>query len=670
MTRSWLRWLLLGVALALAVAGQINFAKGEAYFADGAALYLLAGLAFWYLVRPPSAPTVAAEPRPARTWQEWLRLGLAGAGLALAVFVVVRLLGLPATNSDRRLAALWGVAMLLYLLAFAHLPRWTGGEWRAWARGHAAEWLIVVGLAALALGLRAWHVDTIPWTVGGDEGSEGIWGRYARDGVINRLFLVGAAPHTLHDGKIWQLGLPHANFWWQALWLVLAGDNVFGLRFSSVVFGTLSVVGTFLLVQRLFSRGLALLAAVLLVGAHFHLHYSRIGAINIGDTAFMTFALYFLVVGWQDNRRWAWALSGLVLGTWLYFYTGSRQGPIVMSAALGWAALTRRDFLRRHRTDLLVLLGAFLIAAGPIAVMFLQRPEEFNGRLPVVGVIQSGWLDREAAATGRSKLDIMLEQTRKALLVFVYTRDKADWYRPETPLLDFASSVFFVLGVAYALSRIRQWRFFVLLVWLFVVLFVGGALTINTPESQRLIGASVPAVSLVAVGLWQTVACAGRLLELTPRTRAGLVALAAVAIVVANVYFYFGPYQQLWTYGSFNGEVATRVGYYADALGPGWRLYFFGAPRMYVDYATIPFIAKSTPYYDVKEPLRAPPTFVDPGQDALFVFLPERLGELALVRELYPNGTLEEVRRVGKPDGPILFIAYRVPRESLADRPC
>ena len=107
---------------------------------------------------------------------------------------------------------------------------------------------------------------------------------------------------------------------------------------------------TYLLVRLLFSRGLALLVALLLAGYHYHLHYSRLGLNNIADPFFVAWALYFLVVGWQGNRRWAWAFSGVLAGLAFFFYTGGRQVPVILAGIVIWATLTERDFLTAEQS--------------------------------------------------------------------------------------------------------------------------------------------------------------------------------------------------------------------------------------------------------------------------------------------------------------------------------
>jgi hypothetical protein len=86
-------------------------------------------------------------------------------------------------------------------------------------------------------------------------------------------------------------------------------------------------------------------------------------------------------------------------------------------------------------------------------------------------------------------------------------------------------------------------------------------------------------------------------------------------------------------------------------------IYFFGPTRMWFGYATIPFLAPGMTGIDVEEPLVGPPSFVYPNMDSMFVFLPERIGELSWVTPVCPQGSLQEV--YGH-TGEILFSVYEV----------
>jgi len=70
------------------------------------------------------------------------------------------------------------------------------------------------------------------------------------------------------------------------------------------------------------------------------------------------------------------------------------------------------------------------------------------------------------------------------------------------------------------------------------------------------------------------------------------------------------------------------------------------------------FLAPDVPGQDVAEPLDAPPDFVEEGRGAVFIFLPERVGELEWVRQAFPGGRLREFRDA---KGESRFTIYQVP---------
>ena len=690
------RWLLLLGALGFAVLGQFYFARKPDNFWDGVVFYAVAVFCFLLLVHRAGSGTTA----PAGHQSHWsaasvVRTVLVAMALSLGVLAAARSVRLSEVlargGSAWPVFWTWASALALYLAAFTRLPRCTVVRWasrtrageeqlpvrpsplaagpslraqaRGWLAANGLELGLLFWLMLGALVLRAWRIEAIPWTLGGDEGSQGLW---AREVLANRL------PNMFDLG--W-LSVPNMSFYWQAAWFKLLGDGVVGLRLPWAVVGVLTVLGTYLLVRRLFDRSLAFLTTFLLATYHFHIHYSRLGSNQVADPLFMVWALYFLVLGWnrkaagaaeaQAGPRWAWALSGVIAGLGFYFYAGSRQVLVIMLAVLAWAALTDRDFLPQQISNLLVLLGGFLVSVGPMALVAIRDPNNFNARVNAVGILQSGWLEREMQVTGRSVASLLAEQFRKAFLAFNFYKDRVSWYGPNTmPLMDFSASIFFILGLAASAARMLKWRYAVFVIWFIVVIVLGGALTENPPSSQRLVSSAVPAVFFVAIALRKLGAALRDLLRWPEFGRHAVVVVLAAALAFVSVRFYFGDYQASWVYGNANAEVATRVGYYLRDLGPGWEEYFFGVPRMYADFGSTPFIAKGVPLMDVWDPLNGPPSFTDSGLKKVFIFLPERLDELKWVGQAYPGGVEEPVHRIDldeAPGGqlPLLFVAYR-----------
>jgi 4-amino-4-deoxy-L-arabinose transferase-like glycosyltransferase len=667
--RSVARWALLLACLLFAVLGQFYFAKRPEYFWDGALFYAASALCLALLARPAPASDEPSAADPARSREEWLRIAVAAAGIGLGALAVLRLRSPQLTYWP--IFWTWVAGMLLCLAATLPRPREAVAGFRQTLAGLGWEPLAVLAIFAFALALRAWRVDSIPWTLSGDEGNFGRWAREALDGRLINMFSTG------------HLSMPSLYAFFQAGWLKLAGDNMVGLRLPWAVMGAASVVGAYMLTRRLFGRNMAILTGLLVAGYSYHIHYSRLGLNNIADPFFVVWALYFLVMGWQGagRRAWPWAVAGLLAGLALYFYTGGRQVPVILLGVILWAALTERGFLARSRSGLIALVIAFAVSVGPMALYAVQHPDDFNARMNQVGILQTGWLEREAQMLGRSEALVLAEQFRRVFFAFNHFLDRTDFYRPSSPLLDFPASILFLLGVVLSLTRLinrptprvdtsgdeaverPSWRYAVFVIWFFGVIIAGGALTDNAPSSQRIVSSSIPAMFFVAVALREFARIFASLTGMPRLGRQALALAVAAALVFGSVRYYFGPYQESMVYGSFNGEVSTAIGHYMQRLGPQWKQYFFGAPRMWVDFGSATFISKN-PYYDVIEPLAGPPAFVDPAYNAAFIILPERGQDLELIRQAYPNGRLEEVRRAGKPDGALLFTAYTVETKS------
>jgi 4-amino-4-deoxy-L-arabinose transferase-like glycosyltransferase len=373
--------------------------------------------------------------------------------------------------------------------------------------------------------------------------------------------------------------------------------------------------------------------------------------------------------------------AGLVLGLSFYFYTGARLLPLLMAAYVAFVWLQNRLQVRRLRRQpveglgrhLALLVAAFVVVAGPMLGYALTHPDEWNARINQVGIIQSGWLAREPGLTGKSTLQILAEQFLRSAGAFHVFPDRTAWYGSPRPLLGFVAGAFALLGLAWALAHWRERRHFLVLIWFWSVIITGGMLTESPPSSQRLVIA-IPAVALfVALGLEQTARLARRLLG-ADRLRIRRIEIGPISIgpvkgenlalglivalmAVSSVRFYFVDFSRSGRYGSQNGETATMIGHYLQELDGGYQAYFFGAPRIYWSFGTMTFLAPDVPGQDVVEPLAAPPAFGEEGRQAVYIFLPERSGELDWVQQAYPGGTRRDFYDA---TGTVRFTVYRV----------
>jgi hypothetical protein len=281
-----------------------------------------------------------------------------------------------------------------------------------------------------------------------------------------------------------------------------------------------------------------------------------------------------------------------------------------------------------------------------------------------VGIIQSGWLEREPEITGKSTAQILAEQFLRAAGAFHVFPDRTAWYGAERPLLGLLAGAFAVLGMAWAVVHWRDRRYFLVLIWFWGVIIAGGMLTESPPSSQRLVIA-IPAVALlVAWGLEQPVRLARRLAGRSRAWENVALGLLISILAVTSVQYYFVEFTPSRRYGSENGETATMIGHYLQSLDAGDQVYLFGAPQIYWKFGTMAFLAPEVSGQDVVEPLTGPPEIMD-GADAVasghkmaFIFLPERAAELLWVQKALPEG---QVRGFYDTNGKLRFTAYQVP---------
>jgi len=673
---------LSAVALGLAAAGQYYFFHRRAFLWDGLFLHGLAVLLFglaWRLTKAKpegshsSGFTDLVRPH-------WLQkhLGsalLLGAGLLFASFATALSRDRAWNEETSGIVALWllGIAAMVTatlgplswpllrrspsagVAATTAVREWAKRKWQALHRSRA-EIAAVIGLTALALILRATRLESVPFTLAGDEAWHGLLARQVLSGELRHPFVMG------------RMSMP-TLFYWPLSWsLRLFGDNMVGLRLSAAIIGTLTIPLFYGFVRRLFGKWTAAASSLFLATYDYHIQYSRLATNNIWDPFFAVIVLWLVEVGMsqpqQARQTQLLTLAGSVLGLSVCFYTGSRLLPIMVVAYIAFTWLRRcrsqtsTNPVRGLGWPLCMLLLAFLAAAGPMLGFALSHPDDWNARINEAGILQSGWLAREPGLTDRSTAQILAEQLLRAAGAFHVFPDRWAFYDPDRPLLGFLAGGFAIFGMAWAVAHWRERRYFLVLIWFWAVIITGGMLTESPPASQRLVMAIPPVGLLVTIGVEQVIALFSRLCALRNLSWANAaVGLLMMVLAAGSIWFYFGEYTPARRYGSPNAETATMIGHYLEDLEGEYRAYFLGPPRIYWAFGTMTFLAPEIPGQDLVEPLGSPPDGVDRDVGAVFLVLPERQGEMAFVRQAFPEGVLHELV---DPGGALRCIAYEV----------
>ncbi len=638
---------LTGLAIGLAVLGQYLLHHAHATTPNtfpwmGTGVYLGAVLIFWAATLVARQPVLDAEPAPATRpisldylWHTRWRAGALLAAVTCIGGLLYVLQLEPPLPSYNGWAMLWLGAIGLYLAAIRPPQRLSvDGTPR---RPRDLRLLLAVGvIVGIALVLRVWQLGDIPPTLGGDEGSQGLEAMRVMAGTIANPFTTG-----------W-LGVPSMSFYFNALSIAPLGNTMFALRLPWALIGTLTVLVVFLLVKRLFGVMPGLLVATLLATYHYHIHFSRLGSNQVADTLFVALALLFFYRGYDRRNPLDWALCGITIGVAQYFYAGARFTAIVIIAMLVFFSLRdRARFWRSHGSGVLVMVAATVLVAAPMIQYALRFPGNYNARINEVGIVQSGWLEREQDIRNQGALPILLDQFQRAALAFNYYPDRTMWYGSPRPLFGFGAAALFVLGFGYSVLHLYDRRIFPMVAWWGGAMIMGGMLTESPPSSQRLITMAAPAVFFVVLALLLI----GRLLVqampiVRPRLLTPMLGTAVLIIGLFSIKWYFMDFTPMRVYGNYNAVVATSLGKYAhDVLGPDWRIVFFGAPRMYIGFGSITYLAPDVPGTDIIDPLTEAPRWDLAEQEAnvAFVFVPERIHELDLVRQAYPGGSITVV---------------------------
>ncbi|NLE76858.1 MAG: hypothetical protein GX605_08920, partial [Chloroflexi bacterium] len=522
--------------MALGFAAQTRFADNqvtEGVLAYGAAAVLFA-LALRAVRLPQIGRAEGGRYPPGRLWSAVL-LWLVAAGLTLAS---LRLFG-----RETSLASAWNLYLLslgTLLLSLAVLGRRQGA---GAAGGQAAplrwrEGALLAGILALGLFMRLYRLDVFPF---------GTWYDEA-DNALVALQILNNPDYR----PVYATTLPTPHIYLIALSFKLFGVETLPIRYVSVLFGALTVVAAWGAGREMGGRRLALTMAFLLAVSRWDINHSRIGMIGVTTPFFELLTMWLLLRGLRTRELVDFGLAGLALGLGLTFYAPFRVFPLVMAVLLLHMLLTQKGFLKAHLANGLLLAVAALVAVSPVAQFGLRHPDVLLDRTKRTSI----FADKSPAEGWRA----VQVNAAKHLLMFNYRGDPNGRHNlPGEPMLDYATSVFAVLGAGLALTRLREPRQFLLPIWLLIML-AGGVFSLDfeAPQSLRAIGSLPPAYLLAGLALERL----GREADWAWRRRGTQVFGVALALLLAvagtdNYQTYF--HRQARDFASWNAYSTSET---------------------------------------------------------------------------------------------------------------
>jgi hypothetical protein len=175
-------------------------------------------------------------------------------------------------------------------------------------------------------------------------------------------------------------------------------------------------------------------------------------------------------------------------------------------------------------------------------------------------------------------------------------------------------------------------------------------------EGQRYLISTPALCILMALALVQIGSLLSQILRASQSVWVGGLAIAVVALSLWNLYFYFNIYTPRNTYAYT--PIMTDIGYYMRAQAGKSYAYAFTTPYLYFNYGTIDFLANDPPGTDVLDPLTSITDLPETptGFRPIFIFIPDRLNELEVVKQHYPSGELKKFSRPQTPEEAYLYI--------------
>lgn len=275
------------------------------------------------------------------------------------------------------------------------------------------------------------------------------------------------------------------------------GVSLLALKLPNIIFGTLTVLGIFLLTKEMFGRRMALIAAFLISVAFWSLVFSRM-AFRANMLPFvLAFSFYFLWKGIRTHGYWPFIFGGIFFGLGMHTYIAFRIAPLILLVSVFVFTLNRKRFLADFWKQIAVFVLFATIVASPILYTFYIHPEYIQSRTNNVSVFnpevnQGHLVSALAKSIGLSviKYNIWGDQ---------------NWRHnyPPYSILDPITGIAFTFGFIYVIIRffhlwsLRIYRgkkhpqleiFTFLLAWFFIMLIPEFMTAEGNPHALRSIG--------------------------------------------------------------------------------------------------------------------------------------------------------------------------------------
>ncbi|MFA7209762.1 MAG: glycosyltransferase family 39 protein [Parcubacteria group bacterium] len=352
-------------------------------------------------------------------------------------------------------------------------------------------------IVALGLFLRAYHIDTVPPGIYPDEavnGQDAI--RALETGEFQWFYPANQGREGLFMNLV-------------ALCFKFFGISILTLKLPAIIFGTLAILGTYLLAKELFQKErIGLIAAFLYATSFWAINFSRISFRANMLPFILVFTFYFLFKAVHTKKFSYFAASGFIFGIGVHTYIAFRIAPLILIALLFSFILSQKKFLREYWKHIAIFTALMLLSAFPMLYTFYAHPEFFESRSDSVSVFSP------ALNHGHPFLTLF-ESFGLSLAKFNFWGDQ-NWRHnyPPYPVLDPLVGIAFLFGMIYSAStllhllirRIKHRKMdarinvhLLLIAWFFIMLAPEFMTAEGLPHALRSIGSLPPVIIFAAI---------------------------------------------------------------------------------------------------------------------------------------------------------------------------
>ena len=445
-------------------------------------------------------------------------------------------------------------------------------------------------IAVIALLLRTYRITQVPPSLNWDEVSIG----YNAYSVLKTGRDEWGVKWPLHFQSYGEYKLP-VQIYASIPAIAVFGLNPLGVRITPVIYGTLTILILFFLVQELFKRfSLSLVTSFLLAISPWHIQLTRASFESSFSLFWVLLGMWWLVKGINGKKYW-WIIAAVPFAISFYTYNSARVFTPLFLLVVGLVFI--KIFLKNFKASLLagLLFTSLLLPAVPFILS-----GEASARYKLVSIAnEAGLVPRINERRGLSKLPPPLPRlihNKVTYISFYMVQSYLAHFTPNFLFNKGAGHVqhhvggmgelykfqapFLIFGLYLIFRKKEQYRWF-LVVWLLLA-FVPVATTRDSiPNALRTVIANPVYQILTAYGL---ISIYG-FLEKKRFRNIFLIGLLVIGLLEITGYLrnlfevYPVRYSQDWQYG--NREVAEYIKENYDKYNLIVYTRAYGEPHMF-----------------------------------------------------------------------------------------